>query len=109
MKLPENTSYSDLTAYLTAASSPWEVDSFPYLQGLDGNGTGNPPLRFCSIFKSVKVPTLDCINVKILLQQNLDNVIYSTALSKFCSNEQFSLGRILMVLTSAGSPADNHS
>ncbi|XP_009570625.1 PREDICTED: protein FAM171A1-like [Fulmarus glacialis] len=41
VKLPENTSYSDLTAYLTAASSPWEVDSFPYLQGLDGNGTGN--------------------------------------------------------------------
>ncbi|XP_057239236.1 protein FAM171A1 isoform X2 [Malurus melanocephalus] len=40
VKLPENTSYSDLTAYLTAASSPWEVDSFPYLQGLDGNGTG---------------------------------------------------------------------
>ncbi|OXB67678.1 hypothetical protein ASZ78_015210 [Callipepla squamata] len=39
VKLPENTSYSDLTAYLTAASSPWEVDSFPYLQGLDGNGT----------------------------------------------------------------------
>ncbi|XP_010164357.1 protein FAM171A1-like [Antrostomus carolinensis] len=44
VKLPENTSYSDLTAYLTAASSPWEVDSFPYLQGLDGNGTGNPLL-----------------------------------------------------------------
>ncbi|OPJ81780.1 protein FAM171A1 [Patagioenas fasciata monilis] len=41
VKLPENTSYSDLTAYLTATSSPWEVDSFPYLQGLDGNGTGN--------------------------------------------------------------------
>nr|XP_005282492.1 protein FAM171A1 isoform X2 [Chrysemys picta bellii] len=41
LKLPENTSYSDLTAFLTAASSPWEVDSFPYLQGLDGNGTGN--------------------------------------------------------------------
>ncbi|NXN27050.1 F1711 protein, partial [Nycticryphes semicollaris] len=41
VKLPENTSYSDLTAYLTEASSPWEVDSFPYLQGLDGNGTGN--------------------------------------------------------------------
>ncbi|XP_034616259.1 protein FAM171A1 isoform X2 [Trachemys scripta elegans] len=40
LKLPENTSYSDLTAFLTAASSPWEVDSFPYLQGLDGNGTG---------------------------------------------------------------------
>lgn len=41
LRLPENTSYSDLTAYLTAASSPSEVDSFPYLRGLDGNGTGN--------------------------------------------------------------------
>lgn len=41
LRLPENTSYSALTAFLTAASSPSEVDSFPYLQGLDGNGTGN--------------------------------------------------------------------
>ncbi|XP_063159646.1 protein FAM171A1 isoform X2 [Candoia aspera] len=39
LRLPENTSYSDLTAFLTSASSPWEVDSFPYLQGYDGNGT----------------------------------------------------------------------
>lgn len=41
LRLPENTSYSDLTAFLTAAGSPSEVDSFPYLRGLDGNGTGN--------------------------------------------------------------------
>ncbi|XP_057347475.1 protein FAM171A1-like [Manis pentadactyla] len=41
LRLPENTSYSDLTAFLTAASSPSEVDSFPFLQGLDGNGTGD--------------------------------------------------------------------
>nr|XP_021552417.1 protein FAM171A1-like [Neomonachus schauinslandi] len=40
LRLPENTSYSDLTAFLTAASAPSEVDSFPYLRGLDGNGTG---------------------------------------------------------------------
>ncbi|XP_010363906.2 protein FAM171A1 isoform X2 [Rhinopithecus roxellana] len=40
LRLPENTSYSDLTAFLTAASSASEVDSFPYLRGLDGNGTG---------------------------------------------------------------------
>ncbi|XP_023557609.1 protein FAM171A1 isoform X3 [Octodon degus] len=40
LRLPENSSYSDLTAFLTAASSPSEVDSFPYLRGLDGNGTG---------------------------------------------------------------------
>ncbi|XP_027703756.1 protein FAM171A1 [Vombatus ursinus] len=41
LKLPENTSYSDLTPFLTASSVPAEVDSFPYLRGLDGNGTGN--------------------------------------------------------------------
>lgn len=46
LRLPENTSYSDLTAFLTAASSPSEVDSFPYLRGLDGNGTGNWSLFF---------------------------------------------------------------
>uniref|UniRef100_A0A5F8GP50 Family with sequence similarity 171 member A1 n=1 Tax=Monodelphis domestica TaxID=13616 RepID=A0A5F8GP50_MONDO len=40
LKLPENTSYSDLTPFLTASSAPAEVDSFPYLRGLDGNGTG---------------------------------------------------------------------
>jgi hypothetical protein len=44
LRLPENTSYSDLTAFLTATSSPSEVDSFPYLRGLDGNGTGNSSL-----------------------------------------------------------------
>ncbi|XP_058138350.1 protein FAM171A1 isoform X2 [Dasypus novemcinctus] len=41
LRLPANTSYSDLTAFLTAASSAAEVGSFPYLRGLDGNGTGN--------------------------------------------------------------------
>lgn len=61
VKLPENTSYSDLTAYLTAASSPWEVDSFPYLQGLDGNGTGNPLLWFCSDFILIQGLTFDPI------------------------------------------------
>ncbi|KAM4705674.1 protein FAM171A1 [Rhinophrynus dorsalis] len=41
LTLPGNATYKDLTAFLTAASSPWEVDSFPYLQGSDGNSTGN--------------------------------------------------------------------
>lgn len=44
LRLPENTSYSDLTAFLTAAGSPSEVDGFPYLRGLDGNGTGKSRL-----------------------------------------------------------------
>ncbi|XP_028933976.1 protein FAM171A1-like [Ornithorhynchus anatinus] len=41
LKLPEDAGYGNLTAFLTAASSPLEARSFPYLQGLDGNGTGN--------------------------------------------------------------------
>ncbi|XP_077160823.1 protein FAM171A1 isoform X2 [Paroedura picta] len=66
LKLPENTSYSDLTAFLTSASSPWEVDSFPYLQGYDGNGTvsvhllrsdGTPVPVNGPIFVTVPLPT----------------------------------------------------
>uniref|UniRef100_A0A6I8QU48 Family with sequence similarity 171 member A1 n=1 Tax=Xenopus tropicalis TaxID=8364 RepID=A0A6I8QU48_XENTR len=41
LNLPGNATYKDLTAFLTAASAPWEIDSFPYLQGSDGNSTGN--------------------------------------------------------------------
>nr|XP_006636205.1 PREDICTED: protein FAM171A1 [Lepisosteus oculatus] len=41
LSLPPNATYSNLTAFLTAADSTWEVDSFPYLQGVGGNGTGN--------------------------------------------------------------------
>ncbi|CAH2282388.1 FAM171A1 isoform X1 [Pelobates cultripes] len=41
LDLPANATYKDLAAFLTAASTPWEVDSFPYLQGSDGNATGN--------------------------------------------------------------------
>ncbi|XP_053322478.1 protein FAM171A1 [Spea bombifrons] len=41
LSLPGNATYKDLTAFLTAASSPSEVDSFPYLLGSDGNVTGN--------------------------------------------------------------------
>ncbi|XP_061443738.1 protein FAM171A1 isoform X2 [Rhineura floridana] len=66
LKLPENTSYSDLTAFLTSASSPWEVDSFPYLQGYDGNGTvsvhllrsdGTPVPVNGPIYVTVPLPT----------------------------------------------------
>uniref|UniRef100_A0A8C5WK19 Family with sequence similarity 171 member A1 n=1 Tax=Leptobrachium leishanense TaxID=445787 RepID=A0A8C5WK19_9ANUR len=41
LDLPGNSTYKDLAAFLTAASTPGEVDSFPYLQGSDGNATGN--------------------------------------------------------------------
>ncbi|CAK6960675.1 protein FAM171A1 [Scomber scombrus] len=40
LSLPSNTSYANLTALLTVASSPSHIQHFPYLQVLAGNGTG---------------------------------------------------------------------
>lgn len=40
LSLPPNSSYANLTALLTVASSPSHIQHFPYLQGLRGNGTG---------------------------------------------------------------------
>uniref|UniRef100_A0A3B4BA20 Uncharacterized protein n=1 Tax=Periophthalmus magnuspinnatus TaxID=409849 RepID=A0A3B4BA20_9GOBI len=41
LSLPPNSSYSNLTALLTVASSPSHLQHFPFLQGLRGNGTGS--------------------------------------------------------------------
>ncbi|XP_018421766.1 PREDICTED: protein FAM171A1 [Nanorana parkeri] len=41
LDLPGNATYKDLAAFLTAATTLSEVDSFPYLQGSDGNSSGN--------------------------------------------------------------------
>uniref|UniRef100_H3BCS5 Family with sequence similarity 171 member A2 n=1 Tax=Latimeria chalumnae TaxID=7897 RepID=H3BCS5_LATCH len=41
VRLPENSTYSHLSAFLTAASSEYEIGGFPYLVGLESNGTGN--------------------------------------------------------------------
>lgn len=41
LDLPANATYKDLAAFLTAATTLSEVDSFPYLQGSDGNSSGN--------------------------------------------------------------------
>ncbi|XP_042346099.1 protein FAM171A1 [Plectropomus leopardus] len=40
LSLPANTSYANLTALLTVASSPSHIQHFPHLQVLSGNGTG---------------------------------------------------------------------
>ncbi|XP_037641185.1 protein FAM171A1 isoform X2 [Sebastes umbrosus] len=40
LSLPSNTSYANLTALLTVASSPSHIQHFPHLQVLSGNGTG---------------------------------------------------------------------
>ncbi|KAK9513781.1 hypothetical protein VZT92_027287 [Zoarces viviparus] len=39
LSLPSNTSYANLTALLTVASSPSHIQHFPHLQVLGGNGT----------------------------------------------------------------------
>ncbi|XP_038653880.1 protein FAM171A1 [Scyliorhinus canicula] len=41
LNLPKNSTYRNLIAFLTVAVTPWEVDNFPYLQGIDVNRTGN--------------------------------------------------------------------
>ncbi|XP_069552106.1 protein FAM171A1 [Brachyistius frenatus] len=40
LSLPSNTSYANLTALLTVASSPSHIQHFPHLQIVSGNGTG---------------------------------------------------------------------
>ncbi|XP_034030725.1 LOW QUALITY PROTEIN: protein FAM171A1 [Thalassophryne amazonica] len=40
LNLPPNTSYANLTALLTVASSPTHIQNFPYLQDLNSNTTG---------------------------------------------------------------------
>uniref|UniRef100_A0A673UQK8 Family with sequence similarity 171 member A1 n=1 Tax=Suricata suricatta TaxID=37032 RepID=A0A673UQK8_SURSU len=74
LRLPENTSYGDLTAFLTAASSPSEVDSFPYLRGLDGNGTGNGTRYDLTPVTAVSVHLLSSDGTPVLV----DGPIYVT-------------------------------
>uniref|UniRef100_A0A9L0R4Y3 Family with sequence similarity 171 member A1 n=1 Tax=Equus caballus TaxID=9796 RepID=A0A9L0R4Y3_HORSE len=74
LRLPENTSYSDLTAFLTAASSPAEVDSFPYLRGSDGNGTGNGTRYDLTPVTAVSVHLLSSDGTPVLV----DGPIYVT-------------------------------
>ncbi|XP_004541399.1 protein FAM171A1 isoform X2 [Maylandia zebra] len=40
LSLPPNTSYANLTALLTVATSPSHIQHFPHLEMLSGNGTG---------------------------------------------------------------------
>ncbi|XP_043911178.1 protein FAM171A2 [Protopterus annectens] len=41
VRLPQNSTYSQLSAFLTAATSEYEIGGFPYLIGQNGDGTGN--------------------------------------------------------------------
>lgn len=67
LHLPDNASYSDLTAFLTAASSPAEVDSFPYLRGLDGNSTGNSTRHDLTPVTAVSVHLLGSDGTPVLV------------------------------------------
>ncbi|KAJ1100849.1 hypothetical protein NDU88_005924 [Pleurodeles waltl] len=67
LNLPGNSTYKDLTAFLTAASSPWEVDSFPYLQGFDGNGTGNNTRYDLTPVTAVSVHLLNSDGTEVLV------------------------------------------
>ncbi|XP_028674422.1 protein FAM171A2 [Erpetoichthys calabaricus] len=40
VRLPPNSTYTELSAVLTTAKSEYEIGGFPYLIGLEGNGTG---------------------------------------------------------------------
>ncbi|KAK6473229.1 protein FAM171A2-like [Huso huso] len=40
VRLPPNSTYTELSAVLTAAKSEYEIGAFPYLIGLESNGTG---------------------------------------------------------------------
>ncbi|XP_048463820.1 protein FAM171A1 [Rhincodon typus] len=40
LNLPKKSNYRNLVAFLTVATTPWEVGNFPYLQGIDVNQTG---------------------------------------------------------------------
>ncbi|MGH0157143.1 UNVERIFIED_CONTAM: hypothetical protein FKN15_043800 [Acipenser sinensis] len=40
VRLPPNSTYTELSAVLTAAKSEYEIGGFPYLIGLESNGTG---------------------------------------------------------------------
>ncbi|XP_026173116.1 protein FAM171A1 isoform X2 [Mastacembelus armatus] len=49
LSLPSNTSYANLTALLTVATSPSHIQHFPHLQILGGNNTGTEKLELTPI------------------------------------------------------------
>lgn len=58
LRLPSNTSYANLTALLTVASSPSHIQHFPHLQVLSSNGTGTD--------KSFELTPVAAISVHLL-------------------------------------------
>ncbi|XP_068091601.1 protein FAM171A1 isoform X2 [Hyperolius riggenbachi] len=66
--LPDNATYKDLSAFLTAASTSSEVDSFPYLQGSDGNSSGNSSRFDLTPVAAVSIHLLSSDKTDVLVQ-----------------------------------------
>ncbi|KAM6967884.1 protein FAM171A1 [Aplochiton taeniatus] len=64
LSLPPSTSYTNLTALLTIASSPTHIQHFPYLQGLGGNGTGSE--------RSFELTPVVAISVHLLASEGVE-------------------------------------
>ncbi|KAM9307774.1 protein FAM171A1 [Gastrophryne carolinensis] len=68
LELPGNTTYRDLSAFLTAAATSSEVESFPYLQGPDGNSSGNSSRSELVPVAAVSIHLLSSDGSKITVQ-----------------------------------------
>ncbi|XP_075067966.1 protein FAM171A1 [Mixophyes fleayi] len=68
LDLPDNATYKDLAAFLTAVSTSSEVDNFPYLQGSDGNSSGNSSRFDLTPVTAVSIHLLSSDKTDILVQ-----------------------------------------
>ncbi|XP_035500328.1 protein FAM171A1 isoform X1 [Scophthalmus maximus] len=64
LSLPSNSSYANLTALLTVASSPSHIQHFPHLQVLSGNGTGAE--------KKIELTPVAAISVHLLASDGVE-------------------------------------
>uniref|UniRef100_A0A3Q0RRD3 Family with sequence similarity 171 member A1 n=1 Tax=Amphilophus citrinellus TaxID=61819 RepID=A0A3Q0RRD3_AMPCI len=64
LSLPPGTSYANLTALLTVASSPSHIQHFPHLQMVNGNGTGTD--------KKFELTPVAAISVHLLAGDGVD-------------------------------------
>ncbi|XP_038567419.1 protein FAM171A1 [Micropterus salmoides] len=64
LSLPSNTSYANLTALLTVASTPSHIQYFPHLQVLSSNGTGTK--------KSSELTPVAAISVHLLASDGVE-------------------------------------
>ncbi|XP_059195579.1 protein FAM171A1 [Centropristis striata] len=68
LTLPSNTSYANLTALLTVASSPSHIQHFPHLQVISGSGAGAE--------KSYELTPVAAISVHLLASDGVELQVY---------------------------------